>query len=151
MKAILTILLAFSGIVTISVPANAQKQTIKVFYDNDEATDVFTDEYLYALHQTGDIQLMGVSTSTSVGPFNKYVKEKGYMRMYNDRLVGKDAAGKSGFVDLPETWKGPMGHIEKPSNGRIIDSRPLFSEAAKELEDLQTKQLLCKNGLNECA
>jgi hypothetical protein len=109
------------------------KQPVKVFYDNDEASDVYTDEYLYALQQTGEIELLGVSTSTSIGPVNKYVREKGYWRMYYDRQAGIKAAGESGFINLPVTWKGPLGHIAKPPEGRIVDSKPLFSEAAVEL------------------
>ncbi len=37
--------------------------------DNDEAIDVYVDEYLPALASIGEIQLIGMLTSRSVEPF----------------------------------------------------------------------------------
>lgn len=107
-----------------------QETPVMVFYDNDEATDVYTEEYLYALGELGKIDLKGISTTTSVEPFNKYVREKGYWRMHTDRMEGIQVTEETGFMDLPPVYQGPLGHIHEPASGRIEDTEPKYSEAA---------------------
>ena len=59
-----------------------------VIYDNDDTRDVYTDEYLMALASAGDIKLLGMITSSSIRPFNKYVSGESYERMVVQRLRG---------------------------------------------------------------
>jgi hypothetical protein len=101
-----------------------------VVYDNDEAVDVYVDEYLLALASLGEIQLKGMLTSSSIKPFNQWVPAADYTRMVNDRRTLAAAAKASGFRQLPELILGPMGELEKPASGRIEDTRSIGAEGS---------------------
>jgi hypothetical protein len=100
-------------------------RTNPVVYDNDGAVDMYTDEYLLALSALGEIHLKGMMTSSPIAPYDRYVTAGDYERGVADReqLVG--AAGGSGLTDIPTRMRGPMGNLERPSSGRIEDTRPI--------------------------
>jgi hypothetical protein len=47
-------------------------QTCPVLYDNDYAND-YVDWYLMALASAGDIRYRGISTSSSIAPYNRHM------------------------------------------------------------------------------
>jgi hypothetical protein len=110
-----------------------------IFYDNDGVEDVYTDEYLMALATEGNIKLLGMSTSTSFSPFNKYVQGKDYEKMLADRALGVSKARKGGFVNLPEPVPGPRGHLQRPASGKIRDTKPIGSVATLQIVEAARK------------
>src|SRR5687767_8881241 len=50
-------------------------RTNPVIYANDDAIDIYTDEYLFALAAAGEIELRGIITSSPVAPHNAAVTE----------------------------------------------------------------------------
>jgi hypothetical protein len=106
-----------------------------VIYDNDEAIDVYTDEFVMALAASGRIDLVGMLTSTSVAPFNRHVPAEAFVAMQRDRLSGCIAARRSGFTGIPDPLPGTKGHLERPDSGRVEDTRPLGSPGSKLIID----------------
>ena len=102
-----------------------------VVYDNDEAVDMYTDEYLLALASMGEIQLEGMITSSPIEPFDPFVSVANYERDVSDReqLVAKAKA--SGFRNIPSRLRGPMGNLQEPASGRIEDTRPIGAEGSR--------------------
>jgi len=96
-----------------------------VIYDNDEAVDQYTDEYLLSLASLGEIQLRGMITSSPIAPYDVYVPRQDYERIVSDReqLVGNAKA--SGFANIPIQVRGPIGNLERPASGEISDTRPV--------------------------
>jgi hypothetical protein len=99
--------------------------TNPVLYDNDEAVDMYTDEYLLALASLGDIKLNGMITSSPIVPYDPYVTVENYERDVSDREALVANAQASGFVKVPDRVRGPMGHLQKPASGRIEDTHPI--------------------------
>jgi hypothetical protein len=102
-----------------------------VIYDNDEAIDVYTDDYLLALSSLGEIRLLGFITSSSVEPFNRFVSRKDFDRMIKERNDGLQAAKESGLQNIPKHVVGTLGHLVKPQSGRIEDTAPLGSDGSR--------------------
>jgi hypothetical protein len=102
-----------------------------VVYDNDEAIDVYVDEYLLALASTAEIQLKGIMTSSSVEPYNKWVPVAAFDRMVNDRQRLTAEARASGLIHVPNPVRGPMGQLDKPPSGIIEDTRPIGAEGSR--------------------
>jgi len=96
-----------------------------VVYDNDEAVDMYTDEYLLALNSLGEIQLKGMITSSPIKPYDQYVTSEDYEGMIAHREQLVASAKASGFADIPNRLRGPMGNLQKPASGRIEDTQPL--------------------------
>jgi hypothetical protein len=96
-----------------------------VVYDNDEAVDQYTDEYLLSLASLGQIQLKGMITSSSIEPYNFYVPVKDYERMVADREQLVANAKANGYANIPIVLRGPMGNLEKPASGKIEDTKPI--------------------------
>ena len=96
-----------------------------VVYDNDEAVDMYTDEYLLALASLGEIQLHGILTSSPIEPFDRYVSVANYERDVADREQLVASAKASGFANIPDRVRGPMGNLQRPTSGRIEDTRPI--------------------------
>lgn len=102
-----------------------------VIYDNDETIDVYTDDYLMALSDLGDIRLLGFVTSSSVEPFNKWVSDADFDRMIKERDDGLRAAKDSGLHNIPKHYVGTRGHLVKPQSGLIEDTTPLDSDGSR--------------------
>jgi hypothetical protein len=98
-----------------------------VVYDNDEAVDMYTDEYLLALASLSEIQLKGMITSSPIVPYDNYVTVENYERDVADREQLVATARASGFVNIPTRVRGPMGHLQKPGSGEIDETQPIGS------------------------
>ena len=72
-----------------------------VVYDNDEVVDMYTDEYIMALADAMDISLVGVITSTSTAPYNRWVTSEDYERMVRDRVKSVSLARGMGWEQHP--------------------------------------------------
>ncbi len=94
-----------------------------VVYDNDEAVDQYTDEYLLSLGSLGEIQLRGMITSSPIAPYDAYVPRQDYERMVSDREQLVENAKANGFANIPIQVRGPMGNLEKPASGEISDTK----------------------------
>ena len=104
--------------------------TNPIIYDNDAVDDVYTDDYLMALASAGDINLVGMITSSSVSPYNKHVTSSGYEKGVPQRAEGVKYARNSGFRNIPDPVRGTKGHLHKPSSGKIEDTEPIGSEGS---------------------
>jgi hypothetical protein len=102
-----------------------------IVYDNDEAVDMYTDEYLLALASLGEIQLKGVITSSPIEPYDAYVSVANYERDVADRDELAANAKASGFQNIPDRLRGPMGNLHKPASGRIEDTRPIGAPGSR--------------------
>lgn len=98
-----------------------------VVYDNDEVVDVYTDEYVMALAAAGDIHLNGLTTSSSVAPYNRWVTPESYERMVGDRSKSIDLVRGMGWSHIPDPIRGPNRHLERPSSDRIEDTQSISS------------------------
>jgi hypothetical protein len=96
-----------------------------VVYDNDEAVDMYTDEYLLALASVGTIQLKGLITSSPIAPYDIYVTVENYQRDVADRERLVASAKATGWLHIPPHVPGPMGHLPRPASGKIEDTRPI--------------------------
>lgn len=101
-----------------------------VLYDNDEAVDMYTDEFLLALASLGRIQLKGMITSSPVTPYDPYVTVQNYERDVADRAELAAKAEASGFSNIPHRVRGPMGNLQKPISEHIEDTKPIGSEGS---------------------
>jgi hypothetical protein len=121
------------------LPYNA---SCPVIYDNDAVIDVYTDEYIMALASAGEIRLVGMITSSSIAPFNKYVPAEDFenptppvanrLNMVNNRKHGVQSARESGFRTIPDPVIGMKGHLQRPSSNDINDTVP-FKTAGSDL------------------
>jgi hypothetical protein len=108
--------------------------TCPVIHDNDTVIDVYTEDYLMALASAGDIQLVGLTTSSSVAPYNRFVPVEDFesdapvlpnrLNFVRNRAHGVRLARDSGFRNIPEPVVGIKGHLEEPASGTIEDTRP---------------------------
>jgi hypothetical protein len=110
--------------------------TPTVVYDNDEAVDIYTDEFVMSLATTGRIRLAGLLTSTSVAPFNRHVPADSFAEMQRDRLEAVIAARRSGFSGVPDPLPGAKGNLERPSTGVPADTKPVGSPGAAMICDV---------------
>jgi inosine-uridine nucleoside N-ribohydrolase len=84
-----------------------------------------------ALASAGAIRLVGITTSSSITPFNPYVTSDDYERFVSQRMEGIQAARQSGFKNIPDPVRGTKGHLQKPRSGRIDDTEPMESEGSR--------------------
>jgi hypothetical protein len=101
-----------------------------VIYDKDEAINCYTDEFLMACASAGDLNLLLMTTSSSISPFNKWVTSADYDRMLDERNQMISHALDSGFHNVPDHVSGTKGHLVQPSSGDIAHTRPIGSEGA---------------------
>ena len=105
-------------------------KTNPVLYDNDSHEDMYTDEYLFALAGSGEIDLRGIITTISFA--DSWQKpEIQYASLTNGRkeLVGK--ARRSGMKNIPDPADGPSASLVMPASGKIEDTRPLNSPGGR--------------------
>ena len=103
-----------------SFPYDAQ---CPVFYDNDDHRDVYTDEFLLALHSAGHIDLRGMSTTYSFDASE-------YAEFVDGRARIVDVARESGMRSLPDPIPGPDDGFSMPESERIDDTEPLDEQAS---------------------
>jgi len=105
-------------------------RTNPVMYDNDYAND-YVDWYLMAVASAGDIQYRGISTSSSVAPFNKHLPPEYFDGCVKARTNIVRIGGRCGFRHVPDPIAGPLGYLVKPASGKIEDTRPLDSPGSR--------------------
>lgn len=105
--------------------------TNPIIYDNDDTVDVYTDDYLMALSSAGDINLVGMITTSSVAPYNRYVTHAYFEQIVADRRHGVVHARNSGFRNIPKPVRGVKGHLRKPPSGQIGDTQLIGSAGSK--------------------
>jgi hypothetical protein len=105
--------------------------THTVVYDKDEAINCYTDEYLLALANSGEINLAGMITSSSIAPYNQWVTDEDFERMVRQRNNLIDIARRSGLRNIPSHVRGTKGHMKRPISGRIEDTEPIGSEGSR--------------------
>lgn len=139
---LILILLTAAGALSISVLLTTRQaislpydSTNPIIYDNDDTVDVYTDDYLMAMASAGDISLVGMITTSSVVPYNKYVPSDYYEQMVADRAEGVAHAKDSGFRNIPDTVRGVKGHLRRPSSGKIDDSTAIGSKGSRLIVD----------------
>jgi hypothetical protein len=105
-------------------------KTNPIIYENDEYADVYTDEYLFALASSGEIDLRGLITTISFT--DSWQKpEIQYTNLINGRkeLVGK--ARRSGMRNIPDPTDGPSVSLVRPESGIIEDTKPINTPGSR--------------------
>ncbi len=100
-------------------------------FDKDDVLNCYTEEYLYSLASAGDIQLVGIVTSTSVAPHNSWVSPDDYDRFVALRKELVQKARRSGFHNLPDPVRGPRTSLARPASGRVEDTVPLETDGSR--------------------
>lgn len=118
--------------------------TNPVIYVKDEAINCYTDDYVMALASAEHISLIGMITSSSIAPFNKWVTSEDYERFVVQRAEGVRNARDSGFQNIPDPVRGPKGHLQKPASDRIEDTQPIGSEGSRLIVKEASKSTLEK-------
>lgn len=111
---------------TIRVGLLPYNKTNPVMYDNDYAND-YVDWFLMAEASAGNISYRGITTSSSVQPFNKYLPADFFAGCVRDRDSIVQTGRQSGFQNITDPVPGPLGYLIKPASGRIEDTHPLNS------------------------
>ena len=106
--------------------------THPVIYDNDWTND-YVDWYLMALASVGDINYAGISTSSSIPPYNKHMTAEHLDKQVTRRLRMVEIGRESGFRNIPEPVAGTKGHLRKPASGKITDTKPLDSLGSRQI------------------
>jgi len=106
--------------------------TNPVMYDNDFTND-YVDWYLMALASAGDIKYLGISTSSSVAPYNDHVTAKDLAAHVAKRRETVRRGRNSGFRHVPNPIPGTKGNLIRPASGRIKDTRPLGSPGSRRI------------------
>jgi len=103
-----------------------------VIYDNDYAND-YVDWYLMALASAGGIHYRGISTSSSVAPYNRHMPADvlGECVALRTRMVAIGRA--SGLSNLPEPVAGTRGNLIRPASGRVEDTTPIDSPGSRQI------------------
>lgn len=128
LKAPLTLLAAILGLSPFALPAVDLPfdRSCPVFHDNDDHRDVYTEEYLMALADQGEIRLVGLTTTYAPNP-----------REYDEFVKGRagivNLARRSGLRHLPEAVAGTGARLTRPASNRLEDTQPLFLSASKAL------------------
>jgi len=143
-----SVLIATVCVVVVLIDVNRVKlpydRSHPVIYDNDETIDVYTDDYLMALASAGDIKLVGLISSTSVAPYNKWVQPMDCETLLRGRANGVANARSSGLINLPDPVCGTIGHLRKPASGRIAHTLPLRSEGSRLIVNEASKATAAK-------
>ncbi len=117
-----------------SPPAQASllpyDQTSLVLYDNDWTND-YIDWYLMALASAGDISYRGISTTSSLPPYNRHMPAADLDAQVRMRTDIVRAGRNSGFRNVPDPVPGPRGNLVRPASGRIEDTLPLDSAGSR--------------------
>jgi hypothetical protein len=106
--------------------------TCPVIYDNDDADDMYTDEYLLSLASAGNITLKGMSTSSG-GWSEPLFPDPVFIFQWDlagrSEIIGK--ALRSGLGNLPTPVAGSGLALVKPASGVIEDTVPVDTPGAR--------------------
>ena len=103
-----------------------------VFYDNDWAND-YIDWYLMALASAGDIQYLGISTSSSIPPYNRHMVESDLAMQRINRVTNVTVGRASGLQHIPDPVAGTSGHLLRPASDIIEDTKVLPSPGSEQI------------------
>ncbi|MBT3378402.1 MAG: hypothetical protein HN742_35115 [Lentisphaerae bacterium] len=106
--------------------------TNPVLYDNDWTND-YVDWYLMALASAGDINYVGISTSSSIPPYNRHMTAEHLAKQVKRRREIVRIGRESGFRNIPDPVAGTKGHLRKPVSGKIADTVPLDSPGTRQI------------------
>ena len=106
--------------------------TNPVFYDNDWTND-YVDWYLMALASAGDINYVGISTSSSIPPYNRHMTAAHRARQVERRREIVRRGRESGFRNIPDPVAGTKGHLAKPTSGQKDETKPLDSPGSRQI------------------
>ena len=106
--------------------------TNPVLYDNDWTND-YVDWYLMALASVGDINYVGISTSSSIPPYNKHMTAEHLEKSVGWRRKIVRLGRESGFRNVPDPVAGTKGNLKKPVSGSIADTQPLDSPGSRQI------------------
>lgn len=120
--------------------------TNPIVYVKDDAINCYTDDYVMALASAADINLVGMITSSSVAPFNRWVTSADYERFVIQRAEGVRRARNSGFRYIPDPVRGPNAHLEKPSSGKIEDTECIGADGSWLIVN-KAREATCENPL----
>ena len=115
---------------------------MRVWYDNDEADDVLTDELMHALHSAGRIDLRGMTTTYPDDAYG-WPNEKvvSFERYHADRLEVARMANEFMVAALPleKIHAGPQGPLQEPKielfDHSIEKTNPIGSPGTDALVD----------------
>jgi len=105
--------------------------TCPVIYDNDDADDMYTDEYLLSLASAGNITLKGMITTSggwSQPTFPDPVFNFQWDLSGRTEIVGK--AQRSGLSNLPAPVAGSSVALVQPGSGILEDTVPIDTVGA---------------------
>ncbi|HUJ72079.1 MAG TPA: PKD domain-containing protein [Verrucomicrobiae bacterium] len=105
--------------------------TCPVIYDNDDADDMYTDEYLLSLASAGGITLKGMITTSggwSQPTFPDPVFNYQWDLSGRTEIVGK--ALRSGLTNLPTPVAGSGVALVQPGSGILEDTTPIDTPGA---------------------
>ena len=106
-------------------------RTNPVVYDNDFAND-YTDWYLMVIADAGEISYRGMSTSSSVQPFNRTLPRDYFLKQcVNERTRLVEIGRRCGLRGIPDPVAGPLGYLVRPESGKIEETRPLDSPGSR--------------------
>lgn len=117
--------------------------TNPVMYDNDWTND-YVDWYLMALASAGGIKYCGISTSSSVAPYNRHMSAKALAAQVEKRREIVRRGRNSGFRHVPDPAAGTAGNLIRPPSGRIEDTRPLGSPGSRRIVEQARKATAAK-------
>ena len=107
-------------------------RTNPVWSDNDYTND-YIDWYLMVLASAGDISYRGITTSSSIDPYNRHMPSATFDWCVQDRAGIVQKGRNSGFRNVPNSAAGTKGHLVKPASGRIEDTVPINSAGIQSL------------------
>jgi hypothetical protein len=87
------------------------------------------------LASAGDIEYVGISTSSSIPSYDRYMSVSDLATQRVDRLTNVQVGRASGFRRIPDPVAGSIGHLERPASGIIEDSEPLVSPGSKRINE----------------
>jgi len=92
-------------------------RTCPVIYDNDYAND-YVDWYLMALASAGDIRYRGISTSSSIAPYNRHMPADALDDAIATRTRIVASGGPVGCVTFPNRWPATGDTSSSPPRAR---------------------------------
>ena len=106
-----------------------------VWIDNDDTSDTYIELLGFAAAASGRITLHGMSSTSSVQPFNPYVSSQVADTFGRERIAEYNDAVNSGMdrARLPVPSGIYKGHFTRPASRAIEDTKPLRLPAASEL------------------
>jgi hypothetical protein len=130
---VLTLLCAAAAELPRSTPVKLPyDRTCPVIYDNDYAND-YVDWYLMALATAGEVDYRGISTSSSIPPYNRHMPTDALDDCVALRTRIVSIGRASGFRNVPNPVAGTRGNLIKPISGDIADTKPLGSPGSRQI------------------